>query len=367
MPTQTFHRADDDAISTRRLRNQRITRTSLGTAEQVVDWLGAVQAQEYEPATWALALRMKGVPVRRDLEDAFEAGRILRTHVLRPTWHFVTQEAIRWLLELTGPCVQRRMAVYNRQLELDPPTMTRGAKIFERALRDRQFLTRSELGEQLRRSGLEATGPRLAHLAMHAELEGVICSGPRRGKQFTYGLIAERAPDARRLGRDESLAELARRYLRSHGPATVRDFVWWSGLTTADARRGFEACRAASDAVDGLTYWSVESAGLGPLREAAAQLLPIYDEYLVAYRDRVAVPHGPSGITSASGQSVTFQHAVVIDGHVAGTWRTFRRSRDVAVTVTPLRRLKREERRALVNAGERYQRYLESPVELEIG
>jgi len=354
-----------DPISTRRLHNQRIMRTGLETAADIVDWLGAVQAQEYEPATWALALRMDGTPVRRDLEDAFEAGLILRTHVMRPTWHFVTQESIRWLLELTGPCVQRRMATYNRQLELDPPTMTRAAKIFERSLRDRQFLTRTELGERLRRAGLDASAMRLAHLAMHAELEGVICSGPRRGKQFTYALVAERAPQARRLERDEALAELARRFLRSHGPATVRDFVWWSGMATADAKRGFEACRAASEAIDGLTYWSVAS-GAGSLRDATAHLLPIYDEYLVAYRDRVAVPHAPSGITSESGQRVIFQHAAIVDGHIAGTWRTFRGPRDVTVTVTPLRRLKRDERRALANAGERYQRFLESPVEVQI-
>ena len=353
-----------DRISTRRLRNQRIIHTGLGTPADVVDWLGAVQAQEYEPATWALALRMDGKPVRRDIEDAFEAGLILRTHAMRPTWHFVTQDSIRWLLDLTGPQVQRRMAPYDRQLELDRPTMTRAVKIFERALRDRQFLTRTELGERLRRAGLDVTGMRLAHIAMYAEQEGVICSGPRRGRQFTYGLIAERAPEARRMGRDESLAELARRYLRSHGPATVRDFVWWSGLTTADARRGVAACRAASEAVDGLTYWSVESRATGSSREATAHLLPIYDEYLVAYRDRVAVPHGPSGIASASGQRVIFQHAVVIDGHIAGTWRTFRGARDVTVTVTPLRRLKRNERYALVKAGERYQRYLETEVEL---
>ena len=355
-----------DPISTRRLRNQRIMRTAPGSAADVVDWLGAVQAQEYEPATWALALRMDGKPVRRDLEDAFEAGLILRTHVMRPTWHFVTRDSIRWLLELTGRQVQRRMAVYDRQLELDPRTMIRAAKVFERALRDRQFLTRTELGERLRRAGLDAAGMRLAHVAMYAEQEGIICSGPRRGRQFTYGLIAERAPEARRMGRDESLAELARRYLRSHGPATIRDFVWWSGLTTADARRGFEACRATSEAVDGLTYWSVESRTPGSAREATAHLLPIYDEYLVAYRDRVAVPHGPSGIASASGPRVIFQHAVVIDGHVAGTWRTCRGARDVTVTVTPLRRLKRDERRALAGAAERYQRYLEMEVALAI-
>jgi hypothetical protein len=355
-----------DSIAARRLCNQRVMRTGLRTAADVVDWLGAVQAQEYEPATWALALRMDGTPVRRDLEDAFEAGLILRTHVMRPTWHFVTQDSIRWLLELTGPRVQRRMAVYDRQLELDQRIMTRAAKIFERSLRDRQFLTRTELGERLRRAGLDASGQRLAHIAMYAEQEGVICSGPRRGRQFTYGLIAERAPDARRLPRDESLAELARRYLRSHGPATIRDFVWWSGLATADARRGFEACRASSEAVDGLTYWSVESRAPGASRDATAHLLPIYDEYLVAYRDRVAVPHGPSGIAAASGQGVTFQHAVVIDGQVAGTWRTFRGARDVTVTVTPLRRLRPADCRALASAAGRYQRYLEVDVALTI-
>ena len=356
-----------DPISTRRLHNQRIMRTGLETAADIVDWLGAVQAQEYEPASWALALRMDGKPVRRDLEDAFEAGLILRTHVMRPTWHFLTQDSIRWMLELTGPRVQQRMAPYNSQLELDSRMMTRAVKIFERTLRDRQFLTRTELGERLRRAGIDATGMRLAHVAMHAEQEGIICSGPRRGRQFTYGLIAERAPEARRMERDESLAELARRYLRSHGPATVRDFVWWSGLTTADAKRGFEACRAANEAVDGLTYWSVEPRAPGSSREATAHLLPIYDEYLVAYRDRVAVPHGPSGIAEGSGQTVIFQHAAIIDGHVAGTWRTFRRSRDITVTVTPLRRLTRDERRALGSAAERYQRFLESPVALEIG
>ena len=354
-------------IKERRLSNQRITRTGFTKPEQVVDWHGAVQAQEYEPATWALALRMKGTPVRTDIETAFEEGRILRTHVMRPTWHFVTQEAIRWLLELTAPRIHRTMAGYNRQLELDTATMTRGTKVFERALRDGQYLTRLELGERLRRAGIEASGQRLAHIAMHAELEAVICSGPRRGKQFTYALVAERAPQARRLERDEALAELARRFLRSHGPATVRDFVWWSGVVTADAKRGFEACRAVSEAGNGLTYWSVEPSAAGSPREATAHLLPIYDEYLVAYRDRAAVPHGPAGmITSQSGQSVIFQHAAIIDGRIIGTWRMFRGSRTVTVTVTPLRRLTRDERRALASAGERYQRFLEAPVELKI-
>ena len=256
--------------------------------------------------------------VDADIERAFNEGRILRTHVMRPTWHFVTPADIRWLLELTAPRVQRIMASYNRRLELDAKTFTRATAVFERALANRQFLTRLELGERLSRAGLPAAGQRLAHLAMHAELEGVICSGPRRGKQFTYALVAERAPNARRLSRDESLAELTLRYFRSHGPATIRDFVWWSGLTTADTKRGLEMNQARRQQVGDRIYWTVGRAASVPARVKMAHLLPIYDEYLVSYRDREAVPHGASVITSGARGHVTFWHALVIAGQDRG-------------------------------------------------
>jgi len=148
-----------------------------------------MQAQEYEAAKWALGLRMAEGTVDADIQRAFDEGRILRTHVMRPTWHFVTPADIRWLLELTAPRVQRLMASYNRRLELDARTLTRTIRVFERALRDRCYLTRTELADCLQRAGMPMAGQRLAHVAMHAELEGVICSGPRRGKQFTYALL----------------------------------------------------------------------------------------------------------------------------------------------------------------------------------
>ena len=201
-----------EPIPERRLLNQCIDRARHRKAADIVEWLGAVQAQEYEPAKWGLGLRLADA-ADADIERAFEQGRILRTHVMRPTWHFVTPADIRWMLELTAPCVHRRMAVYDRQLGLDAATKRRGTAVIERALRDRQYLTRVELGERLKSAGLEFTSTRLAHLALYAELEGVICSGPRRGKKFTYALIADRAPKARRLSRDESLAELSLRYL----------------------------------------------------------------------------------------------------------------------------------------------------------
>ncbi len=345
-------------IAQRRLLNQRLTRPELRRPSDVIAWLGAVQAQEFEPAKWALGLRMQGGTAVADIQHAFDKGSILRTHVMRPTWHFVTPADIRWLLELTAPRVHKVMTPYNRRLGLDAATLTRGTSIIERALADRHYLTRSELGERLRQSGLALDNMRLAHLAMHAELEGVICSGPRRGKKSTYALIAERAPKAMRLPRDEALATLCRRYFRSHGPATIRDFVWWSGLITADARRGLDIIRAKRKDEDGRTYWNVSTAPGPATREDLVHLLPIYDEYLVSYRDREAVSHGPSFVPSGGGSPVVFQHAIVVAGQVTGTWRTSRDARGVLIHAYWLRPLKRHEQRALPAAIERYARFL---------
>jgi hypothetical protein len=363
-------------IPGRRLVNQRIAGAGHRRAADVVSWCGAMQAQEYEPAKWGVGLRMGDGAVDADVERAVEHGEILRTHVMRPTWHFVTPEDICWLLELTAPRVHRMMATYNRRLELDAAMFGRATRVLERALRDRQNRTRLELREHLRRAGITAAGQRLAHLVMHAELEGIICSGPRRGKQSTYALVAERAPTAPRLPRDEALAELTRRFFTSHGPATVRDFAWWSGLTMADGRRGLEMNRARREDVDGLVYWSIEGSRRthaprpgrkqSSLRERCAHFLPIYDEYLVAYRDRVAVPHSPPAIAARSGVPAMFQHAVIVDGQIVGTWRTPRGANEATIDVVMLRRVTARERRAMREAAERYGRFRGIDVKLSI-
>ena len=322
--------------------------------------MGAVQAQEYGPARWGLALRSRASITDVAVHRAVDRGRILRTHILRPTWHFVAPADIRWMLELTGPRVHRILASYDRQIGLDSGVMTRAAGVLERALGDNGCLTRQELGPHLQRAGLPAGNRELAHIAMYAELEGLICSGPRRGKQSTYALLCHRAPAAERLQRDEALAELTKRYFRSHGPATVRDFVWWSGLTSIDAKRGLEMIRARQREVDGLRYWTVGRDSRSPPRsKISLDLLPIYDEYLVAYRDLQAVPR-PAYLMG------TFQHALVIGGQVAGTWRTSVRARGAAVNLETLRPLTPTERRALAREVARYQRFLGVPVSLSL-
>jgi hypothetical protein len=258
------------------------------------------------------------------------------------------------MLELTAPRVHARMATYNRRLELDTATLTRACGAIERALGRGRFLTRSQLAERLERAGMAAAGQRLAHIVLHAELEQVICSGPRRGKSFTYALLADRAPRARRLGRDEALGTLMRRFLRSHGPATARDFVWWSGLLTIDARRALEIVGARSEPIDGATYWSLGDVERDRARDARVHLLPVYDEYLVAYRDRVAVPHWPPGTPPLTGRPAALPHPLVIRGQVAGLWSVTRAAGGVRIEVVTAGRLSRADRDGVHAAATRY-------------
>jgi hypothetical protein len=346
------------AIASARLRNQRIEgRPVGGDPAAVVSLLGAVQSQEFDAAKWALGLRMGARARDAAIERAFDEGRILRTHVLRPTWHFVAPDDIRWMLALTAPHVRRPLAAYHRRLELGRPLLTRAIQILERALGDAGPLTRQDLRGRLATAGITLDSMRLAFVMMEAELDAVVCSGPRRGRHFTYALLAGRTPNAGPLPRDEAIGTLVRRYFASHGPATIRDFVWWSGLSTADTKRGLEIVRARHTSVDGQGYWTVGRNirdAPGVRSSSAAHLLPIYDEYLVAYRDRAAVPHSwqPSGAT------VAFRHALVLDGQVAGTWRTANDRTGTTMTMTTGRRLTTRERHAVREAATRYERFL---------
>jgi len=336
------------------LRNHRLSHGALTDPAAVVAWFGAVQAQEYPASRWGLALRMRSKTTDAAIQRAVDEGHILRTHLMRPTWHFVAAADIRWMLALTAPNVQRSLGTYYRQLGLDETTRTRATSVFETALAGGGSLTRAELGAALARAGIAVKGVRLALLTISAELDAVICSGPYRGKQLTYALLERRAPRAARLDRDEALAQLALRFFSSHGPATIRDFVWWSGLSTADARRAADISGAKPREIDGCAYLMI-----GRFREQVADpdsvhLLPIYDEYLVAYRDREAVPHAYGVVKTAARAFVTFQHALVIGGQVAGTWKL----KAGSIEVFPVRRLTRSERGAIADVAARHARFV---------
>jgi hypothetical protein len=349
-----------------RLANQRLSRSDDVTPADAVGWLGAVQAQDYPAARWALGLRASGV-TDADVERAFNEGTILRTHVLRPTWHFVTPGDIRWLLGLTGPRVLALNAYWCRKNGLDRKTLTRAREVLERTLRDGAYQTRSELAAVLDRAGIAAQGQRLAYLMMDAELEQVVCSGPRRGKQFTYALLDERAPKARVLKTDEALGEITRRFFTSHGPGTVKDFVWWSGLTVTDVRRGIEIAGRSivRESIADLTYWHGGCDSTLPRAAPSAHLLPNYDEYLIAYKDRGHVVAAADAVRWGSGVNA-FAHWLLIDGRFAGIWRRVERPTGIGVTVVPFRQLTGAHRRALASAAKQYSRFLNVPVQLSM-
>ncbi len=342
-----------------RLLNQHLASVPFAKPDEVVSWLGAVQAQDFAGAKWALGQRLNGA-TDMDVERAFTEGAILRTHLLRPTWHFVTQADIRWMLALTAPRVHAMNAQYYRKFGLDQAVLTRSRDLFVQALRGGNALTREELRGVLEQAGIATRfEQRLAYIVMRAELDGIVCSGPRRGKQFTYMLLDERAPHARIMERDEALAELTRRYFLSHGPATVQDFVWWSGLTAADTRIGLEmvGSQLLEEVIDGKTYWFSPSAP--PAREPipAAFLLPNYDEF-GSHKDRSAV------LDAWKANNLVFSHIVVIDGRVTGAWKRTFQGRTVVLETDFFGPLTEAEVRAVKAAATRFGAFLELPVVL---
>jgi hypothetical protein len=350
-----------------RMNNQRLVGAPFPAAEAVVGWLGAVQAQDFAGARWAVALRA-GDTTDRAVLRAYEDGAILRTHVLRPTWHFVVPADLRWLLALSAPRIKQFMAPYDRKLELDERTYQRSHEVITGALAGGKHLTRTELAGVLEQHQIVAAGQRLGHLMERAEIDGVICSGRQRGKQTTYALVSERCPPTPPLARDEALGKLALRYFAGHGPALVHDFAWWSGLTITDARRAIDiAGRALSSRADGeQTYWFTESADAARVKPPTLHLLPNYDEYIVAYKD-----HGPTFDPSIaerlqSRDGVLANHVVVLDGKVIGGWRRTVGTKAATVTIALIARLDRAQRDALELAVARFGRFLELPTELVI-
>ena len=339
-----------DVIS-RRLARQRLLGAPFRTPAEAVASLGAVQSQDYPAAKWAVGQRVRGA-TDASVEAAFNRGEVVRVHALRPTWHFVAPADLRWIQALTGPRVQRILAVYDRQLGLDGKTLARAHRIVERSLRDRAYKTRGELAAALKAGGMEATGQTLARIMGHAELTALVCSGPQRGRHATYALVDERVPPAKVLHRDEALAELTRRYFSSHGPATVRDFVWWSGLTVKDTRAGLAMIGAESEQVDGLTLWHVPARGKVPPVAGSAHLLPNYDEYVVAYKDRQFVMPSTFKTMVAEQRADIFANLLMADGRLAGAWRRDVTDTHVKVSVSLHRPVTRITRRAVDAAAQ---------------
>ncbi len=347
-----------------RLRQQGIDAARFRSPADVVRRFGAVQAQDYNGALWALGLRLSGAN-EEAVERAVVERSIVRTWPMRGTLHFVAAEDVRWMLELLGARTLARAASRYRQLGLDDATFEQSRRVLARELEGGRQLTRAELAAAFERGGIATEGQRLLHILQRTSLEGLTCYAARRGRQLTFALLEEWAPSSKRLSREEALAELAGRYFRSHGPATLQDFVWWSSLTTTDARAGLETAkpRLRREEFDGHTCWLSTTAAEASESSPTAHLLPPYDEYTVAYKDRGALLH-PALAREANAAGIIFSPTVLVDGLAVGSWKR-RLERDTVLVETNLRAtLKRNESRALGEAARRYGEFVGMNVEV---
>lgn len=338
--------------------------------EAVVRWMGAMQAQELAVARWSIAQRASETDDRR-VNEALAVGTVLRTHVLRPTWHVVLAADIRWLMTLSAPRVHALNRYMYRQLQLDDAMLGRTNDLLAAALEGGRHLTRPEVAVHLQAAGIEANGPRLAYILMRAELDCVVCSGAPRGKQQTYALLQERAPRAALLDREAALAELTRRYFTSRGPATLKDYVTWSSLTVAEGRRGLDLVRSDLEQFElmGRSFWyaphvltQADQVHLDHRsREPTIDLVQGYDEIVMSYREsRDALLAPPEGIP----EGPPYLHAVLLNGRLIGHWRPVTEKRQVTIETYFYRPLSRVEARSLEAAVQRYRQFAGVPVAL---
>ncbi|HWC32207.1 MAG TPA: winged helix DNA-binding domain-containing protein [Actinomycetota bacterium] len=308
-------------VMRRRMRASRLVGSGFGEPADVVRHHGAMQAQDYAPAKWSIGQRARDL-ADADVDAAIADGSIVRTHVLRPTWHFVAREDLRWLLALTGPRVEQRSAPRYRDLGLDARTLVRCERAIVRALEGGNHLTREAIGDALHVARIDTSGQRLPWVLMHCELEALICSGPRAGKHHTYALFDERVPAAAALDRDDALVELARGYLASHGPATVRDLSWWSSLPVADLRRALHDLDAREESVDGVALWSIDGDSKRAPTLRGVRLLQPYDELVVGYTESRYLGDPRRDAALAAWRDRTLPNGIVlVNGRLGGFWR----------------------------------------------
>lgn len=346
-----------EEISNGRLFSQQITATNFTTVKEVVSWMGAVQAQDYAMAKWAIGLRLPG-STDKMIEQAIDEANIIRTHVLRPTWHFVASDDARWMLELTAPRIIKRLSSRHKELELDEKTLLKTTQIIEKILQSRQ-LTRQEIMNELEKQGVRTNDFRSYHIMFDAELRGLVCNGSMRGKQFTYALLDERVPKKKTFKKDEALAKLTARYFASHGPAALQDFVWWSGLSVSDARIGLETAKPglSCEKFQGKEYWFNEAVKTNTRKDENVHFLPAFDEFMVSYKDRSASLEDKN-LSSAILRNGIFKPIIVKSGKVIGSWsRTIKKDKVIVKPVLFNPFLKVSEK-TIRNAVERFGNFL---------
>lgn len=357
---------DERAIARWRVHTLALTgRRRYPSAEAAVGGTLAVQAEQHRHALWALACRSQAAAGEAELAREFDAGRFLRTHVLRPTWHYVTPEDIRWLLELTGPRIRRIFVAHQRELGVDDALLERCTQVVVDAVAAEGPLTREAIGERLRDEGLPGDGGARSLVLVHAELSCLVCSGPTQDGRHTYALLQDRAPGARRLDRDAALAELVLRYVEGHGPVTERDLAYWASLTLTDVRAGLAAVADQLERFEheGRTFWHTGRPPDDAPLEPRGHLLLVLDELHNGYQDSRSVIDADGLVPQRRAANLGM---AVVDAQVVGDVRRTLSNRRVRFEVGTFRDLDPDEAAALHAAADRYGAFLGLDAELEL-
>lgn len=338
-----------------RLTNQQLIGSTYKKPEDLVRWMGVMQAQDYTGCKWAVGLRTIDT-TDKSIELAINKHKIIRTHVLRPTWHLVHPQDIRWMLQLTAPRVHAFSAFGYRKMELTEPIFKKAHQVFIKALQGGKQLTRTELATALQKAKIATDELRMIHLLMHAELEALICNGAKRNKQFTYALMDECVSPTKPISKEEALATLAIRYFKSRGPATVQDFNWWSGLTAKDAQLGVNLIKSDmySETIDSKTYWMTKDTAAAKIKPSTL-LLPAFDEYTVAYKDRSLVVDADAAKKTGNG---IFKPLLLTEGNVNGLWKRNDKKGEERVLLTAFEKLSSTQLKMIDREIKRYTEFL---------
>jgi hypothetical protein len=350
------------SIAHQRLQQQHIAQADFEKPEDVVSWMGAMQAQDYLGALWAVGLRMQDVS-EVDIEDAVANRTIIRTWPMRGTLHFVVPSDVRWMLKTFTPRVIAKSAGIYRQVELDKKIFTKSAKLLVAALEGGNQLTRKETYEVLERGKVTSIEKRGLHILGHLAQEGLICFGPRNGKQPTFTLLDEWIPPVKAKAADEAMAAFTLRYFTSHGPATIQDYAWWTGLTATEAKAAHELIKSSlvSETIQGITYWMSNSASV-KAKSPGVYLLPGFDEYLMGYTNRTpAIDTTRFKKIAGTGNGI-LSSTIVINSQVAGTWKRTIQKDKVTIETTPFESFNKTQKTAIAGVAKRYGKFLGTEV-----
>lgn len=349
-------------IRNHRLKNQQLTEATFSDPEKLVSHFGAMQAQDYAMAKWAIGLRTS--KTEKDIENIINEGSIIRTHILRPTWHFVAAEDIYWMLELTAPNIKRLIISATSKMGIGESSLNNYNEKLQRLLSNNNHLTREEIIAELRNIKGTANIISPVLIMMNAELDGIVCNGKMRGKKFTYALLEERVKTINKISKDEALAKLAGKYFKSHGPATIQDFSWWSGLSLTNSKLALELIKPelASFQIEGNIFWFYE-VSISNKTDSILHLLPAFDEFLISYKDRtasIALEHQSLAFT----KNGIFNPVIAIDGKVEGTWKRSIKKETVKIELKPIESFDKDTSELIINKAKRYGDFLGLKVEI---